>query len=486
MQMRAWTVDADDIRVAEDFDEAFLHRTPEIDTFLASDRDDKFIVIGTKGFGKTLLLKAKRILYQRTGRGVCLPTGSLLDKPIGDKIFSRETLAFFAASPLPWAKVWLAAIALTALKHVDAVEGLKVNARLMSLLRDRQLGGVIDHFVRLLDFSPGDLQRCATDTDGHLVPRLRAINAPLTVFIDGIDEYFNKHVEGDTSHSSVSGELSPNVWYFAQLGLVEVAYQLRRVNHHLKVFAAIRKEAYASLPRRTAMAQQYRGSAIDIFYSPESLREIFVNNVRLVKPDRMVRPARVRNSPLEAFFGLTSVTDTDTQEEEAAPEGGRSLRSDGDRARVSGRDRPLHWPPRFRRPAAVVAGAHPHARRDRRTRARRRGRVQAPGDLGDVPGGTPGYRAARSRARRMAPALPASGRSHAGSGRPVAPGDALSRAPGAGRCGGTGQSGLPAAGGSAQRRRLRPPLARPGREGRFHHRPADELCAQGTCMASAL
>jgi DNA replication protein DnaC len=56
--MRAWTADADDIRVAEDFDESRLHRTPEIDGFLAPERDDKFIVIGTKGFGKTLLLKA--------------------------------------------------------------------------------------------------------------------------------------------------------------------------------------------------------------------------------------------------------------------------------------------------------------------------------------------------------------------------------------------------------------------------------------------
>jgi class 3 adenylate cyclase len=316
--MRAWTVDADDIRVAEDFDESLLHRTPEIDTFLAPDRDDKFIVIGTKGFGKTLLLKAKRILYQRGARSACLPSGSLLDKPIGDKIFGRETLAFFAASPLPWAKVWLTAIALAALKHFDAVDGLKVNARLLGLVRDEQLQGVIDHFVRLLDFAPGDLQRCATDTDGHLVPRLRAISSPLAIFIDGIDEYFNKHVEWQSHISSVSGELSPNIWYFAQLGLVEVAYQLRRVNHHLKVFAAIRKEAYASLPRRTAMAQQYRGSAIDIVYAPESLREIFVNNVRLVKSDRMVRPARARTSPLEAFLGRPSVTDIYTREEEDA------------------------------------------------------------------------------------------------------------------------------------------------------------------------
>src|SRR6185369_11593919 len=316
--MRAWTVDADDIRVAEDFDESLLHRTPEIDGFLTPSRDDKFIVIATKGFGKTLLLKAKRILYQREGHAICLPSNNLLDKPIGDKIFSRESIAFFSASPLPWSKVWLAAIAVTALKHTGETDGIKVNAKLNALINDTQLNGVIDHFVRLLDFTPGELQRVAADTDGHLVPRLRALKSPLTIFIDGIDEYFNKHVEDLTLNASVTGELSPNVWYFAQLGLVEVAYQIRRINHHLKVFAAIRKEAYARLSQRTAMVQQCRGIAVDIVYSPQSLREIFVNNIRLVKDDRMVLPGRVRASPLEAFLGRTSVRDTYTREEEDA------------------------------------------------------------------------------------------------------------------------------------------------------------------------
>jgi class 3 adenylate cyclase len=316
--MRAWTVDADDIRVAEDFDESLLHRTPEIEGFLTPDRDDKFIVIGTKGFGKTLLLKAKRVMYQRDGQAICLPSGNLLDKPIGDKIFGRESIAFFAASPLPWSKVWLAAIAVAALKHVNSLDGLRVNAKLAGLIGDAQLHSVIDHFVRLLDFTPSELQRCATDTDGHLVPRLRAIRQPITIFIDGIDEYFNKHVEDQPANPSVTGELDPNVWYFAQLGLVEVAYQLRRINHHLKVFAAIRKEAYARLPQRTAMAQQYRGSAVDIVYAAESLREIFVNNVRLVKTDRMVKPDKLKAQPLEAFFGRASVIDTYTREEEDA------------------------------------------------------------------------------------------------------------------------------------------------------------------------
>src|SRR6202020_850237 len=137
--MRAWTVDADDIQVAEDFNESLLHRTPEIEGFLRSDRDDKFIVIGTKGFGKTLLLKAKRILYQREGRAACLPVGALLDKPIGDKIFSRELLAFFVVSPLPWSKIWLTAISLATLKHLGAVRGPKVGSGLASLIADEQL-----------------------------------------------------------------------------------------------------------------------------------------------------------------------------------------------------------------------------------------------------------------------------------------------------------------------------------------------------------
>jgi hypothetical protein len=84
--------------------------------------------------------------------------------------------------------------------------------------------------------------------DGNKIVAINKHCGALTIFIDGIDEYFNKHVEDLPASPSVTGELSPNVWYFAQLGLVEVAYQLRRINHHLKVFAAVRKEAYARLP----------------------------------------------------------------------------------------------------------------------------------------------------------------------------------------------------------------------------------------------
>ena len=75
------------------------------------------------------------------------------------------------------------------LQAVDAAGGLKVNAKLSE--------GLIVAIHSCTESSTtscvysisrrSDLQRIATDTDGHLVPGLRALQSPLTIFIDGID-----------------------------------------------------------------------------------------------------------------------------------------------------------------------------------------------------------------------------------------------------------------------------------------------------------
>jgi class 3 adenylate cyclase len=313
--MRAWTVDADDIKIAEDFDDALLHKPPWIENFLGAGGDEKFIVIGTKGFGKTLLLKARRVRYQRTDGVLCIPTNALLDKPIGDKIFSKDMLEIYAHSTEWWAKVWLISIAAAVLKRLDQLDNLHVTPRLAALLEDARLTGVIDHFVNLLDLPRHELHRCATDCDNTLVPRLRALNTPVAIFIDNVDEYFNKHVRA-VGRASDTGEISPSIWYFSQMGLVEVAYQLRRVNHHLKVFAAVRKEAFLKFNEMTSMVQQYRGSAIDIQYPLESLREIFVNNIRREKERNLVTPELLRANPVQAFLGHDTITNPITHEEE--------------------------------------------------------------------------------------------------------------------------------------------------------------------------
>jgi hypothetical protein len=314
--MRAWTVDADDIQIADDLDVTLLHRTSWIETFLEQRRSDQFIVTATKGFGKTLLLKAKRISYA-DGATTCIPDNGLLDKPIGDKVFNAGMIGLYGESTDNWKRVWLISIAVAVLKRLGMTDGLKVNPPLHALLVNPNLSGVVDHFVNLLDFERGDLFRSASEVDNQLIPRIRSISSPVAIFIDSIDEYFNKHVTTQlTTRSSQAGELSPNVWYFSQMGLVEVAYQLRRISHQLKVFVAIRKEAFAKFDATTSMTQQYRGSTIDIVYSPQSLREIFVGNIRREKPRNLVEPGRLRTDPIVAFFGTDVVTHDHTGERE--------------------------------------------------------------------------------------------------------------------------------------------------------------------------
>src|SRR5262245_36020551 len=190
--MRPWTIDADDIHIANDYDDEVLHKPAWIQDFLDAGRDDKFIVVGPKGFGKTLLLKAKRIRYQEGGRQ-CIPQDTLLDKPVGDKVFSRQLIRLYEDIE-PWSKVWLVAIASAVLKQTGLPEDLEVSPRFSNLLKSKQLRSVLDHFVVLLDYAPRDIHRCAQETDTQLVPLLRGLGTPVGIFIDSVDEYFNKHI----------------------------------------------------------------------------------------------------------------------------------------------------------------------------------------------------------------------------------------------------------------------------------------------------
>ncbi len=315
--MRPWTIDADDIQIADDFDAALLHKTVWIENFLDANRDDKFIVVGTKGFGKTLLLKAKRIRCQELGY-LCLPHDALLDKPVGNKIFSRELLGVYEADIEPWSRVWITSIACAVLKNSGLPDVLDVSPRFARLLRNTQLRSVFDHFVVLLDYSPRDVHRCAQETNTVLIPLLRALKRPVAVFIDSVDEYFNKHIHTPAWRASFSGELSPDIWFLSQMSLVEVAYQLRRITKHLKVFASVRKEAFNRLAASSPMVQQYRGSAIDASYSNASLKQIFANNVQRERKTNLAHPEKVGDDPIAAFLGRTSTTHTFTGLDENA------------------------------------------------------------------------------------------------------------------------------------------------------------------------
>ncbi len=87
--LKIWTVDAQDANVIDD---ALFYQTSWIVDFLSADCT-KFLLVATKGFGKTLLLRAKRERLQRQQPGtLLLPENAMVDKPLGFYRYSQRTI----------------------------------------------------------------------------------------------------------------------------------------------------------------------------------------------------------------------------------------------------------------------------------------------------------------------------------------------------------------------------------------------------------
>lgn len=281
------------------------------------EREDKFFVIATKGFGKTLLLKAKRIYYEQKGRNIpCLPEGSLLDKPLGDKIFSRDMLELYN-SVQSWSNLWLASIIITILKYTETLNVSDLNPNIASLINDSELRTVTDHFVNILGLERNNFFEIVKICEHKFIPKIKNIHTPIAIFIDNVDEYFNKHIinQEQTSPTTI-GMTSPLVWYYSQIGLVDTIYKLFRVNHHIKIFASIRKEAFLKLAEYDSMIQQYLGVSIDIAYSYPALKEIFLKNIVKESSKNLVHPLKKDTDLIVSFLGISEVTHEYTQEKE--------------------------------------------------------------------------------------------------------------------------------------------------------------------------
>lgn len=312
--MGVWSVDADDIKTVQDFEDVLLHKTPWIENFLDMERGSKFFVIATKGFGKTFILKAKRIMLQKERKEIqCVPENSLLDKPAGETIFSAEMCDFYSGNANNWVIPWMASIIITILKQLGKLADDDLNKKL-TVIKSDGLKTVSDHLVNILKIGRDSYFDLVNDYNEKLIPKVRTIHSPIAIFIDNIDEYFKKHINPEKMRPSDVGELSPYIWYYSQIGLVEAIYQLHRINHHIKIFASIRKEAILKLKEFDPMIQQYMGSSVDVVYSRQDIREIFIKNIK--KDKNLVDPAIKESNPIQAFLGLTKVTHSLSQEKE--------------------------------------------------------------------------------------------------------------------------------------------------------------------------
>jgi hypothetical protein len=316
----AWRPAADTVADLsfEQYRRLLIHETPEIKGFLAETRAEHFIISAPKGFGKTLLLIAKRMQLNEHSseldRG-----GEIVDRPPGTFTdVGRNRMNEYKSDFDLWCRIWTYSVKVAAINvHARSASGRApaVDAAADSALPlDAWTKGLMnqsDHFrspalifTALLDVDYTTRQKALNSYNKVSVIFAR-IQSQVAFFIDNVDEYFAPALENNSMASALRGvdddqQKSNQIWINAQLALAVTAFQVHRSNHHVRVYCTIRREAFLRMREQAVEYQQILGSTVEIKYGRSDLEQIFRKNVSLMARDSVFRQ---ESDPVAMFFG---------------------------------------------------------------------------------------------------------------------------------------------------------------------------------------
>ena len=303
--MKPWVVDAKDIE-PEDLDQfhgQLLHLNNQIADFLDPSTTEEMLVIAPKGFGKTLLLKAKR-QSMRERYGTMLPERALVDKPSANPdLMTHREYGGLRETEAYWKALWSIALTLSVEKQLGVCPNL--GGPLEKLQRNEHLRSACDLFTNLLALPRDAYFAAFKDYVGTLLPVFRRVHSSVAMFVDNIDEYFEDFLASDLLDSDEQRSIYRNYWHFAQIGIALAARDLHAINNHVKIFASIRKEVFQRTFLGNPLGLQLAGSALDLRYSREDLLEIIRKNIDAERKRNLADPGA--KDPWVRFLGPQAV-----------------------------------------------------------------------------------------------------------------------------------------------------------------------------------
>ena len=296
--MPTWNTDA---QFAEAIDNNYLYKNTKISEFLSPKSYDQFIVVASKGMGKTLLLRHKRKIIENEKKGfILIPKNRTADYVILPSSPSKDLLSSFH-DELFWEDLWKISISISALLNfplnvstdeIDATIDELKRVHLPSPLPKEISKAFLGDFK--IERTPSSVLSILLQSGKTSLEKTRSsgvqviwelynkyITSGCFVFIDSFDQALNKLFSDNL-----------NIWSSAQTGLMKASWEMSRHNRHSKIFITIRQEAYASFS--DAERANLRGNILLIEYTKKDLKNIFLNAVNFYENEES----------FEAFVGF--------------------------------------------------------------------------------------------------------------------------------------------------------------------------------------
>ena len=278
---RRWPMQGEDVKVSE----ANVFANQQIESFL--HHDDTFFLIASKGMGKTLLLKYKRMLVERNNGIRVIPSNKQLDYVRLPDVLPDEWYVSLTDSRF-WAHLWEMSLALSLCLHYDNMDFEQPFRAFLQRAADcaRLPEDIRQGFRHKLDRKP-----CVRLSPSQVLARLlsmrkgayhtlrdelsndlfhiytQMVHSGYAVFIDSFD-----HTLADTF------AYDKEIWVNGQLGLLLACWEMNRQNAHIKIYSSIRQEAYAAYKGEHRLAM--RGAVLLLRYRRSELRAILDKQIK--------------------------------------------------------------------------------------------------------------------------------------------------------------------------------------------------------------
>jgi class 3 adenylate cyclase len=298
--MPAWVEDAQQLTEAKELtssQNSVLLRTPEVEEFLSNVNLPSHALVAPKGFGKTFVLKLKRLSLQEAGYK-CLPLSPIVDRPMNKPpILPDEKIDILEHSD-NWGTLWNIAFSLCLIKSLQ--EDQDIGQQLKRLLEEDNLpSGLFTILTHPYINRPFDiLHDCLASQRSELYltmafaqPLTRiysTIHKRLAIFVDNIDEYLQHYINFSYSRREDVQEKFVRIWHAGQIGAWVALRRLHGINPHVRIFVSIRKEAYHYAAKHEAEFSNLRSFRRELRYRREDIKQIIENNVSVTPRSELV------------------------------------------------------------------------------------------------------------------------------------------------------------------------------------------------------
>src|SRR6267154_1519471 len=280
--MPAWVEDAQQLTELRDLSSSqssVLLRTTEVEEFLSNMTLSSHALVAPKGFGKTLVLKLKRISLQESDYR-CFPFSPIVDRPSNKPPILPNEIINVLENSDNWETLWNIAFSICLIKGFQ--DDRDVHQQLEELLESKDLPPTLlnilthPHITRPFDI----LHDCLAAQRNEIFAIMRAAQQVTRIFA--------------TIHKQ-AGIFVDNIDAWLALR------RLHGINPHVRIFVSIRKEAYQHAAQNEPQFSNLRSFRRELRYRIEDIKQIIENNIAIASKSDLVD--RTSEDPLLRFLG---------------------------------------------------------------------------------------------------------------------------------------------------------------------------------------